>query len=774
MKISTNWLKEILPLDSTVEELANKLSVSGLEVEVIEKWESLKGGLENFVVGKVLTCVPHPNADRLKITTVDIGTDEAVQIVCGAANVAVEQLVIVAKEDAVIRIPQKEEFKITKSKIRGEISQGMICAEDEIGIGKGHDGILVLSDNYKVGLPASEVFDIAIDTILEIGLTANRGDAASHLGVARDLAALFNFPIVTEKNIHKSQFNNDLKITVEDSFLCNRYIGVRIDNVVVSESPNSIKNKLKAIGIEPRNNVVDLTNFILHHYGQPVHAFDADKIAFPIQVRKAKLGESLKLLDGKEIKLNESDLVIADKVGPIALAGIMGGYDSSIQEQTKNVFLEIAHFDETSVRKSAKRHTLNTDASFRFERGVDVNNLEQVAIDLSNKVCELTGGQLVSVLDVFNEKKPIKTIEFDLNHLNRFSGYQYQSKEVSNILKLLGFELEERDKDTWKVLVPSWRNDVSIQADLFEEVMRIYGYDQIPFTGRMQISLDSFDGMNRRQSENKVRNYLVDSGFFEVVNSSLTSKSKLLNEVQAVELSNPLSSDMAVMRQSLLPSLLDNIAYNQNRQSVGVKLYEMGNVYFKQESGEFGENTMLGMVIWGNNTTESWEVKTKSITYFDLKSTVVNLINRIDSKLKIDEVQIQEVTKPMLKDYGITGQVFFVEIPLKKLLKAKRKEIKYSEPSKFFNVRRDLSLVVNKSATFKSLEEIISKTKMPFLVEYKLFDLFEGKPLLEDQKSMSIAFFFNKVESTLRDEEIDKIISQLIQKFEDAGVSIRK
>lgn len=774
MKISTNWLREILPLESMVEEMADKLSVSGLEVESIDKWESLEGGLENFVVGKVITCVPHPNADRLKITTVDVGAEEHLQIVCGAANVAAGQYVVVAKEGAVIRIPQKEEFKITKSKIRGEFSQGMICAEDEIGIGNSHDGILVLTDKYSVGQPASEVFDIVSDVLLEIGLTANRGDAASHLGVARDLAALFGVPLKTEKYSHGKQLGKNIEINIEDTSLCNRYIGVSIENVEIAESPNTIKNKLKAIGIEPRNNVVDLTNIILHHYGQPVHAFDADKITLPIQVRKAKLGEKMRLLDGKDINLSEFDLIIADAQGPIALAGIMGGFDSAIGPNTKNVFLEIAHFDETTVRKSAKRHTLNTDASFRFERGIDIHNLEHVSVDLSRRICEVAGGHIVAISDEFAEKKPVKIVEFNMTELNSFAGYTYESQDVSNIFELLGFEVQSKNEQTWNVVVPSWRNDVSIQTDLFEEAMRIYGYDQIPFTGKMQISLDSFDGMNRRKAENKVRNYLVDNGYFEVVNSSLTSKSRLLETERAVELSNPLSSDMAVMRQSLLPNLLDNISYNQNRQAVGVKMFEIGNVYFKDESEAFTENTMVGLAVWGQSNTESWEDKTKSSSYFDLKSALNNLILRLDSKLKVDEIQIQTVAKSMLKDWGISGQVFFAEFQLKKLLKPKRKDIKYVEPSKYFNVRRDLSLVVQKQTSFQVLEEIILKSKMPYLVEFKLFDLFEGKPLLEEQKSMSIAFFFNKIEGTLRDEEVDKIMLHLIKKFEDAGISIRK
>ncbi len=499
MKISINWLKSVLAVEAPVEEIAHKLSVSGLEVEHIEEWESLPGGLKGFVVGEVLTCEKHPDADRLKITTVNIGSDEPLNIVCGAPNVAAGQKVIVATVGTLIQMEGKEPFEIKKSKIRGAESAGMICAEDEMGMGTNHDGILVLPDDAPVGQAASEYFRIEQDVVLEIGLTANRGDAASHLGVARDVAALFGLQLPTELYwpIDIPRRDNQT-ISVQESELCHRYIGVCVDGVQVKESPDWLKNRLKSIGIEPKNNVVDATNFVLHHYGQPVHAFDRDRLNGTIQVRKAKESEKMVTLDGLERELNSNDLVIADSNGAIAIAGVMGGKDSSVTENTCNLFLEVAHFHPGFVRKTAKRHVINTDASFRFERGIDLLAIEKVAETLTALIVEVAGGAAVSLEEYFGQKPVDKVLDFSVDELNRFAGMQYESDRVKGILLSLGFEVDSTNS-TWKITVPSWRNDVEILVDIYEEVMRIYGYDHIPLSGKMQVSMGSFIGMERKK-----------------------------------------------------------------------------------------------------------------------------------------------------------------------------------------------------------------------------------------------------------------------------------
>ncbi len=773
MKISINWLKSVLAVEAPVEEIAHKLSVSGLEVEHIEEWESLPGGLKGFVVGEVLTCEKHPDADRLKITTVNIGSDEPLNIVCGAPNVAAGQKVIVATVGTLIQMEGKEPFEIKKSKIRGAESAGMICAEDEMGMGTNHDGILVLPDDAPVGQAASEYFRIEQDVVLEIGLTANRGDAASHLGVARDVAALFGLQLPTELYwpIDIPRRDNQT-ISVQESELCHRYIGVCVDGVQVKESPDWLKNRLKSIGIEPKNNVVDATNFVLHHYGQPVHAFDRDRLNGTIQVRKAKESEKMVTLDGLERELNSNDLVIADSNGAIAIAGVMGGKDSSVTENTCNLFLEVAHFHPGFVRKTAKRHVINTDASFRFERGIDLLAIEKVAETLTALIVEVAGGAAVSLEEYFGQKPVDKVLDFSVDELNRFAGMQYESDRVKGILLSLGFEVDSTNS-TWKITVPSWRNDVEILVDIYEEVMRIYGYDHIPLSGKMQVSMGSFIGMERKKRENVIRDYLVGQGFYEASNNSLVSSDWYEGSTNLVELSNPLSTDMGIMRQSLVPGLLNSVVYNQNRQADVVKLFELGRTYEKTEDG-FKENPMLTMVIWGKNDVESWESASSKTDYFHLKRSVQGLLNRLGSSLGMDQIEILPVSTKWLKKAGVNGMVFSVEIPLKKLLKPARKSVRYQEPGKYFSIRRDLSLVVDKSVRYDDLYAVVKQTKLKFLTDVRVFDVFEGKPLDDTKKAIALSFTFNRNDSTMKDEEADSSMVKLMSAFENMGAVIRR
>lgn len=778
MNISTRWIKEILPIQASPTEIADALSVSGLEVEHIEEWESLKGGLKGYVTGEVLTCEQHPDADRLKVTTVNIGTGEPLNIVCGAPNVAAGQKVVVATVGSWVYIPEKEPFEIKKAKIRGQVSEGMICAEDEMGIGNSHDGILVLDPNTEIGIPAAELFGIETDTVLEIGLTANRGDAASHVGVARDIAALFNIELNLDTNGDIDIPNKKVReIKIENSEKCNRYIGVTVNGVSITTSPKWLQNRLKAIGIEPKNNIVDATNYILHHYGQPVHAFDADKLNGSVGIRQAKSSEKIVLLDGKEVELHQDDIIIADEKGPIAIAGVMGGKESAVSESTKNVFLEIAHFHAASVRKTAKRHVVHTDAAFRFEREIDLNNIDHVSKALTKLIIELAGGE-ASGLDQ-NYPKPYqpKKVNISVDKLNAFAGMSYSKDQVVQILKSLKFDITLRhdimdSSDVLELEVPSWKNDVSEAVDVYEEIMRIVGYDAIPLTGKMQVSMGSFGGMERKQKENKIREHLISLGFYEASNNSLTS-ADWYNSDDMVQISNPLSSDMAIMRQSQIPGLLQNIAFNQNRQAQRVRLFEIGKTYQTTESG-FKETPVLTIVAWGDNEQESWENKSDKTSFFDIKATLQSLLARIDSGYKLSVDDIQLVSKKWLKKADVNGSVWAVELPLKKLIKAARKSIQYQEPSRFFEIRRDLSLVVEKTVSFESIEKTINSQKMKHLQKVNVFDIYEGKPLEENQKSISISLHFQRNDSTINDAETDKSMEKLMQTLESQGAIIRR
>jgi len=774
MRISINWLKDILPTNVDPQEIADKLSVSGLEVEHIEEWQSLPGGLKGFVIGEVLTCVQHPNADKLKLTTVNIGSGDPLNIVCGAPNVAAGQKVIVATVGTEINIKGKEPFVIAKSKIRGEASEGMLCAEDEMGMGTNHDGILVLPSDIQVGLTAAEYFGVEIDTVIEIGLTANRGDAASHLGVARDLAGLLGLS-VPQKNIPQlphNQSNSNVSVEISDDQLSERYLGIRVEGVKIGPSPKWLQNRLKAIDIEPKNNVVDATNYILHSVGQPVHAFDADQLSGKVSVRLAKSGEKILLLDGTEKELNENDIVIADEKGPAAIAGVMGGKDSAVSENTTNLFLEIAHFHPGFVRKTAKRHVINTDASFRFERGIDKANIELYGRALADLIIQIAGGTVLAFADVYPKPFVARVIDLQFNALNQFSGIIIPQNEVVSILTSLGFGVTT-DQNALKVEVPSWRNDVSEVVDLYEEVMRIYGFDQIPMSGKMQVSLGTFEGMRKRKIENKLRAYLVSQGVYEASTNSLTSATWWDENEALVHLSNPLSHDMGVMRKSIVPGLLNSVAFNKNRQADKVALFEIGRTYEKSENG-FKETPMLSMVFWGKNTSESWESAQRNVDFYDVKRLLTGVLSSVDSGLTIDDIQIDVVKGVWMKKADLSGTVFSVEIPMKKLMKPARKSVKYIAPPKFHTMRRDLSLVVDKGVTFAELQKVIKGQKIHFLTETKVFSVYEGKPLEDGKKAVALSFHLNKIDSTLTDKEADGAMQKLMTAFEQSGAVIRR
>ena len=772
MKISIDWLKSILPTEATAGEISDLLSVSGLEVEHIEPWFSVGSGLQGFVVGEVMSCVPHPNADRLRVTTVNVGGDALLPIVCGAPNVAEGQKVVVALAGTEIQMPGKESFVIGKAKIRGEVSEGMICAEDECGVGNSHDGIVVLRSDAQVGMPAAEYFGVAVDVILEIGLTANRGDAASHLGVANDLAALLkqDFDRITHQILPiKPQGRS---VSIADAELCQRYIALEIQGLQLGESPDFVKHRLRAIGIEPRNNVVDTTNYFLHQTGQPMHAFDADLLEGNLVVRLALADEKLVLLDGKSINLDAQDVVIADASGAIALAGVMGGLKTAVNANTKNILLEIAHFHPTLVRKSAKRHHLHTDAGFRFERGVDVENMANAASLAGFHLVEHCGGTWVANFEVSTGTFETRKINLNVSELNKFAGLEIPVLEIRRILGQLGFGVIESNNH-WEVSVPGWRNDVSIAVDLYEEVMRIYGYDHVPMDGKLQATLGTFEGMGLRKSENRMRQYLINQGMLEASTNSLHPSAWYPGMEDLVYLSNPLSTDMDVMRASLTPGLLQSVAYNINRKAESVQLFEVGRTYRKTSKG-FKETPMLSMVFWGAVQPESWESKAKMVDYYHVKRRVMGILRSLGSEATADNITIAEAPKNWLTAAEINGTVWCVEFPWRKFIKQKSETLKVVSAPKYPGMRRDLSLVVAKEQTFAELEGVVKSIKLPLLQDVRVFDVFEGKPLDAGQKAVALSFHFLNAESTLTDTEVDRCMDKLMKAFEAGGASIRK
>ena len=772
MKISIDWLKSILPTEATADEISDLLSVSGLEVEHIEPWFSVGSGLQGFVVGEVISCVPHPNADRLRVTTVNVGGDALLPIVCGAPNVAEGQKVVVALVGTEIQMPGKESFVIGKAKIRGEVSEGMICAEDECGVGNSHDGIVVLRSDAQVGMPAAEYFGVASDVVLEIGLTANRGDAASHLGVANDLAALLkqDFDRITHQTLPiKSQGRS---VSVADSDLCQRYIALEIQGLQLGDSPDFVKHRLRAIGIEPRNNVVDTTNYFLHQTGQPMHAFDADLLEGNLVVRLALADEKLVLLDGKSINLDSQDVVIADASGAIALAGVMGGLKTAVNANTKNILLEIAHFHPTLVRKSAKRHHLHTDAGFRFERGVDVENMSNAACLAGFHLVEHCGGTWVANSEASTGTFETRKINLNVSELNKFAGLEIPVLEIRRILGQLGFGVNESNNHC-EVSVPGWRNDVSIAVDLYEEVMRIYGYDHVPMDGKLQATLGTFEGMGLRKSENRMRQYLINQGMLEASTNSLHPSAWYPGIEDLVYLSNPLSTDMDVMRASLTPGLLQSVAYNINRKAESVQLFEVGRTYRKTSKG-FKETPMLSMVFWGAVQPESWESKAKMVDYYHVKRRVMGILRSLGSEATADNITIAEAPKNWLTAAEINGTVWCVEFPWRKFIKQKSETLKVVSAPKYPGMRRDLSLVVAKEQTFAELEGVVKSIKLPLLQDVRVFDVFEGKPLDAGQKAVALSFHFLNAESTLTDTEVDRCMDKLMKAFEAGGASIRK
>lgn len=807
MKISYNWLKTLINTNLTADDAATRLTSSGLEVEAVESFESLKGGLKGLVVGHILECQKHPDADRLSLTKVDVGTGEPLSIVCGAPNVAAGQKVIVATIGTKLYPTEGEPFEIKKSKIRGAASEGMICAEDEIGLGKSHAGIMVLPSETKVGLPAADYFKIENDSILEIGLTPNRSDAASHLGVARDLAAIINSNENTNdvvvgisglNELPEASGINTVSIAVKNAQGCPRYSGAVVSGITVKESPEWLQNRLKSIGVRPINNIVDITNFVLHELGQPLHAFDLDKIeGKKIVVRSAEEGEKFTTLDGTERTLKAGDLMICDEKKPMCIAGVFGGANSGVTEQTTTVFIESAYFDPSHVRRSAKNHSLKTDASFRFERGTDPDMTLTALIRAVNLIFELAGGVLsMELTDIYPEKLEPYRVAFSNTNCNALIGKEIEMNVVKNIITNLGITIESEGSDGLLLQVPRYKTDVTREADVIEEVMRIYGYNNVEVSKAITYSAfnepKNFDVV----LENKAGSILEGSGFNEIMSLSLSKESYYPENNSNVKVVNPLSNDLNVLRGDMIYSGLEAIAYNINRKNADLKLFETGRIYSQNPDAEFkyAEQKQLSVFVTGKLFNENpYQINAKSEFSF-LKSAVMNLFEKCGiTGIKSSEstysnfeygltlllnnkpiAELGSVTKTTLKNFDIGQPVFYACINWNILLKAfSKNKIEFEEISKFPSVRRDLALLIDKSVKYNQIEDLAFSSEKKFLKEVNLFDIYEGEKL-GNKKSYAVSFTLQDKEATLTDKQIDAVMEKLISNYkEKLGAELR-
>lgn len=796
MVISYDWLQSHIEIDKEVEKVADKLTFSGLEVEGIESFESIKGSLEGIVIGEVLTCEKHPGADKLSVTTIDLGEEEPVQIVCGAPNIAKGQKVVVATVGATLYPEGEEPFKIKKSKIRGEVSLGMCCGADEIGLGHS-DGIVVLDTNLPNGTPASKHFDIFTDKIIEIGLTPNRADATSHYGVARDIQALYNGLKVKHPNfdIPSPTANKPINVEIENSEACPRYTGICIDNLTVKESPQWLKNRLKSIGLTPKNNVVDITNFILHDLGQPMHAFDRKAIGSNnIKVKTLAEGTKFTTLDEVERKLTASDLVICNDNEPMCLAGVFGGLDSGVTETTTSIFLESAYFAPNWVRKTAQTHTLKTDSSFRFERGTDPNMPIYALEKAVSLIVELAGGEVVSeVIDIY--PNPIKdfTVEISIHRIQRLIGQDISKEDMLTTLSNLEILVTEDKGDELTLSVPSYRVDVQREADIAEEILRIYGYDNIPLQNKLAATYLAPSVKTDKNEDLKVSlsEMLAGSGYFEIITNSLTKPSYIenlseFNSEENVEMLNPLSEDLCVMRQTLLFSGLEVISNNIKRQNPNVKLFEFGKTYKKITTGQYKEENKLVIFATGHEFEESWNTTEKEVNFHTISTLLRDILLKTNLSQYEQEVIVGEifaqglliknkdnaiikaglVQPKLLKQVDIKQAVVYAEIDMDYIFNHHTKTLTYKEFSKFPAVRRDLSVVVDKKITFEQIKEITKKVDKKLIKHLDVFDQYMGENIGHDKKSYSISFILQDQEKTLNDKIIDKTMNKLISSYE--------
>jgi phenylalanyl-tRNA synthetase beta chain len=799
MKISYNWLKQFIDTDKTPEQISQILTGIGLEVEVLDKVQAIPGGLEGLVIGHVKESKDHPNSDHLHLTKVDVGTGTDLQIVCGAANVAAGQKVVVAVVGATVHPMEGDHFKINKSKIRGEVSEGMICAEDEISLGTSHDGIMVLDADAIPGMLAKDYFKLNDDYLFEIGLTPNRADAASHLGTARDIAAFI------KTNINKPDVsgfkvdNTDRKIdvVVENETACPRYSSLTISGIEVKDSPKWLKEKLAVIGIRAINNVVDITNYVLHGLGQPLHAFDADAIkGNKVIVKTCPEGTIFKTLDEVERKLSADDLMICNAEEPMCIAGVFGGIGSGVKSTTKNVFLESAYFNPVWVRKTSKRHGLKTDASFRFERGTDPDITVFALKYAAQLIKEVAGGTISSeISDIYPNPIEPFPVEITYKNVDRLIGKVIAHEEIRSIIKALDIEIVNESAEGLSLKVPPYRVDVTREVDVIEEILRIYGYNNIEIPTQIRASLNNSVRPEKDDVQNSISDILSANGFNEILSNSLTKSSYSNDLDHAVKILNPLSNDLDVMRQSMLYSGLEAIAYNQNRRNADLKLYEFGKVYSIKDE-KYIETQRFSIFLTGAGQTEQWNQKPQQVSFFMIKAVVDGLIARLNIKDLVTEdatcskmayglqymrngkqlVKFGSVSAASLKKADVDKEVFYADFNFDLILAAVRKnKIVYQEVSKFPAVRRDLSMLIDQQITFGQLKQIAQKTERKLLKEINVFDVYQGDKLPPGKKSYALSFTLQDEEKTLTDKAIDTVIQKLIYNFgKEAGAEIRK
>ena len=811
MRISLDWLKTLIPTDKPAAEIGALLTGSGLEVESTEELESIPGGLRGVVLGTVLTCERHPDADKLSLTTVDVGDGTPRQIVCGASNVAAGQRVVVALEGAMLHPTQGEPFKIKKSKIRGAASEGMICAEDEIGLGQSHAGIMVLTTELPNGTPAADYFGLGSNTVYEIGLTPNRADAASHYGVARELRALLrqpcHLPDVSGFAAPETAANN-IQVTIEDAEACPRYAGLLLENVQVGPSPEWLLRRLRSIGLSPINNVVDVTNFVLHELGQPLHAFDADQITGgQIRVKRAEAGEKFVTLDGVERSLKAEDLVIADAYGaPMALAGVFGGKTSGVSEGTTRVFLESAYFGPAAVRRTSQTHGLKTDASFRFERGTDPN-MVPVALQRAALLLREVAGAIVAAPVVDEYPAPVlpAIVRLRLPRVERLVGQYIAPERIRQILEDLDIEITEEnpdlgDQDTWTLTVPPHKVDVTREADVIEEILRIYGYNNVALRPNNSASfLARFPNPDPEVTRVKIASLLSGQGFSEILTNSLTNSLYFEKEGEAndalVRILNYNSVDLNVLRPTLLHSGLEIIRHNINRRQRDLKLYEFGKTYAQNENGKYQEKNRLVIYLTGNADGETWQQKSEKAAFHDLAGAVQQVLAALGFGGAASQpvqheylagglallvhnqpvAQLGAVAASVLKRLDVTQPVWYAELDWDALSKKYKPTLVARELSKFPEVRRDLSIVVDSSVSFDQLRQIAQRTEKKLLQSINVFDVYAGENLGAGKKSYSVSFILQDFSQTLSEQAIDQVMQKLIQQFEkQAGAVIRR
>ncbi|MEO8760579.1 MAG: phenylalanine--tRNA ligase subunit beta [Bacteroidia bacterium] len=803
MKISYNWLKTLINnQDITPEQVSIALTDCGLEVESMESFESVKGMLKGVVVGHVLEREKHPNADKLSLTKVDVGNGTILSIVCGAPNVAANQKVLVSTVGSVLHTFGGDTIEIKKSKIRGEASEGMICAEDELGIGNSHDGIMILPEDTKVGMPAAEYLKLYTDTVYEIGLTPNRGDAASHLGVARDLVAVLNCE--SNSNTNETHLNGikelpqpsntfKIEVKVEDSIGCKRYSGIALSGITVASSPQWLKNYLGAIGLRSINNIVDITNFVMHETGQPMHAFDAHAIeGNQVVVRRANEGEKFVTLDEVERTLQATDLVIANAKNPMCIAGVFGGLHSGVTDKTTAIFLEAAYFDASSVRKSSKRLGLKTDSSFRFERGTDPEMTVNAINRAANLILEIAGGQVSSALvDIYPEKiEPFK-VAFSYSNCDSLIGKTIDRNIIKNILISVGIEIIKEGADGLLLHVPRYKYDVTREADVIEEVLRIYGMNNVELSGKISFSMTPNKVDITNKVDNEIATVLANQGFYEAMSTSLTKGAYTQNDEGVVAMLNPLSSDLSVLRPTLLYGMLEAVAYNSNHKTSDIKLFESGKTYHKKAEGEFlyYEQKQVALVISGKlHNANHHQPKPAEVNFYTLKSYIEAVFVKLGITFKAQNVEhtqlsgvyqyqvgkkvialVGEVNKPVLKSFDVSQPVFYAELYLDAIYNLAFKPVIYTETSKFPAVKRDLALLIDKDKgiTYQQIFDLAFETERKLLTDITIFDRYEGDKIPAGKLSYALSFTFLNPEATLTDNQITNTTNKLIKVFEE-------